>query len=364
MAVKITLKILKNIAKGMNEDLDLEPPIDLDGVKLNDLREDIVETGEDLIVDDAQFFDDATVDVLMEMGVTIPWMFDATEDEDEDEDEAEMTAEVIEDEPEEEVIEEPKKERPQAKNKKAKKEKKSKAKKSKTIPISKYALMIPEMDQDQFNDLKEDIQQNGQQVAILMFNGEIIDGRSRYLACLETNTAPIFEDWDGKEDDLLTFVMSMNLKRRHLSAAQRAALGAEILPELEEIGMKKQKSAGRGKKSKEKFRATEEAAKITGSTSNAVSTAKKVKKESPETFEKMKKGKTTIASAKKKTKTKKKVVSIKTFEGKLDNRCESFLEVAEELTAFVKENELKIGYKKELASAVKKVQALLDSLPE
>jgi hypothetical protein len=168
-------------------------------------------------------------------------------------------------------------------------------KKKEDIEIHPLALIIPEMDREQFDNLRADIKENGLKVPIITKNGRIIDGRSRYLACKQLGLTPDFLEWAGKEKDILEQVISLNVKRRHLSSSQRAALAAELLPQFEKVGKQKQVEGGKGKKSEDKFRATEEVAKVVGSSKGSVTIAKRVRKEDPDTFEKMKTGTTTIS---------------------------------------------------------------------
>jgi hypothetical protein len=75
--------------------------------------------------------------------------------------------------------------------------------------------------------LVEDIQARGLLVDIMTCKGEILDGRNRYRACRDAAVAPRFTEWDGKGSPL-DFVVSMNLRRRHLSNGQRAMIAAKL----------------------------------------------------------------------------------------------------------------------------------------
>ena len=89
------------------------------------------------------------------------------------------------------------------------------------------AQIFPLMQGEEFESLKKDIKDNGLREPIwLDQNGWIIDGRNRHRACIETDTQPVFRTYTGK--DLINFVVSMNLHRRHLSEAQRSVVGAKI----------------------------------------------------------------------------------------------------------------------------------------
>lgn len=87
--------------------------------------------------------------------------------------------------------------------------------------------VFPLMLESELAELASDIKANGLREPIwLDADGRIIDGRNRYLACQRAGVEPTFRTYDG--DDPITFAVSMNLKRRHLSESQRAAVAAQI----------------------------------------------------------------------------------------------------------------------------------------
>ena len=98
------------------------------------------------------------------------------------------------------------------------------------------ADIFPMMSGDEYDALKADIAQNGQREPIWLHpDGRIVDGRNRHRACVDLNIAPHFRTWDGT-GSLVSLVVSLNLHRRHLTSGQKAIIGAEILPLLEEEG--------------------------------------------------------------------------------------------------------------------------------
>src|SRR5690349_6175265 len=94
------------------------------------------------------------------------------------------------------------------------------------------AALFPLMEGEDFAALVEDIRENGLLEPIWTHDGQIIDGRNRYRACEAAGVKPHFRQWDGT-GSLVAFVVSLNLKRRHLTAAQRAMVAVDLLPLLE-----------------------------------------------------------------------------------------------------------------------------------
>jgi len=190
--------------------------------------------------------------------------------------------------------------------KKIKEEKKKPAKKEKKViklEFHEYANLFPDMSDDEFDEIVKDMNENGfrSDRPIILFGGKIADGKNRYKAANIVGIDAEYTNFDGTKEELFKHVIALNLKRRHLTPAQRASLAVELLPGFEKEAKEQQKAGGKGKKTDKPIRATEKAAKATGSTKEAVSAAKKVKAKAPEKFDDMKKGKTTIAKAKRET---------------------------------------------------------------
>lgn len=96
----------------------------------------------------------------------------------------------------------------------------------------KLSNIFPLMEGENFDGFVEDMRLHGQLEIGVLFEGKILDGRNRYRAC------QILEiPFDCKElpdgVSALDYVISINLHRRHLTTAQRAAIGLLLLPEEE-----------------------------------------------------------------------------------------------------------------------------------
>lgn len=173
------------------------------------------------------------------------------------------------------------------------------------IEFHPAANIFPMMTGSEFEALKTNIEQNGLIQPIYLFNKQIIDGRNRYLACLEMGVQPIFRDYEGKEKDLLAFVISLNLQRRHLNTSQKACLAVELLPELERItkaNLSSKMSAIRKGQDLSSLTKPENsrniAAQSFGVSGGYISLAKQIRESNLELFEQIKNGSLSLQKAK------------------------------------------------------------------
>ena len=91
-----------------------------------------------------------------------------------------------------------------------------------------YADLFPSMTAAEFAALKADIQAYGQREPITTWRGMVVDGRHRERACHELGRPVTAREFDGDERELLAFVISLNVQRRHLNESQRAMVAARI----------------------------------------------------------------------------------------------------------------------------------------
>lgn len=105
--------------------------------------------------------------------------------------------------------------------------------------LNNYAIhpaadRFPLMPEAELRALAADIRENGLREPILMFDGQVIDGRNRLVACHLAGVEPRFEPWQPghDEDTPTTYIWSRNGVRRHLTQSQKAALAAILADEI------------------------------------------------------------------------------------------------------------------------------------
>ena len=84
--------------------------------------------------------------------------------------------------------------------------------------------LFPRLSGQEFQNLVEDIAQNGLREPIILHEGMILDGGNRYRACIEAGIKPEFMKFGG--GNLVAYVLSANLHRRHMTPGQQAAIVA------------------------------------------------------------------------------------------------------------------------------------------
>ena len=197
------------------------------------------------------------------------------------------------------------------------------------LTFHQYCNLLPDMSPDDFDALKDDISQNGLINPIMLLNGQILDGKHRYLACKAVSIEPKFTTFSGDDEQALHYVISQNISRRHLEKSQRAALAVSAKYEFEKILKQKQKDAGalagvlggRGnKKESEHYKenmetlqaklpegfldkkpaeqSRDKAAKLYNVCSRYISDAERVKNKDAAVFEKVRNGKFNLQEAK------------------------------------------------------------------
>lgn len=167
------------------------------------------------------------------------------------------------------------------------------------------AELFPMLPPAELKELAADIKDHGLLHGIVLFGGQLLDGRNRLVACGMAEVQPQFEHYRGTLSPT-EYVLATNLKRRQLTASQRATIAAEAMPLLEaeaEEQRRKKISASRSGETVAKLppseKSRERAASIANVSPRYVQDAKRIKEEAPEVFAEVQSGAKTISQAKK-----------------------------------------------------------------
>ena len=174
--------------------------------------------------------------------------------------------------------------------------------------------------------LADDIAANGLNQPIVIYNGRILDGRNRARACEMAGVAVDTVEWDDPGCGPVAWVVSQNVRRRHLTATQRATLAVDLLPELEAEALQRKAAGGRGGLNQDvekiphlpESRSRDRAAELVQVNERYVSDAKKVAAESPELLGQMRAGEISLTDAKRQIKADKQAKERKENEAKVE----------------------------------------------
>lgn len=104
------------------------------------------------------------------------------------------------------------------------------------MEFHEYANIFPLMGEEEMARLVEDVREKGLLEQIVVFEGKVLDGRNRWVACerlgIEDEAEREAVEYDeifvgATRDDAFKFVISKNLVRRHLTAGQIGIIAAK-----------------------------------------------------------------------------------------------------------------------------------------
>ena len=152
---------------------------------------------------------------------------------------------------------------------------------------------FPLIEGDEFEGLVADIKKKGslEQPIALSHDGEtLVDGRNRYHACIKAGVEPKFhrldESYQGAK--LIDYIVSVNVKRRHLDSGQLAFVALALEPIYAALAKERQgertdlKPKANIVADRRQSKASEQAAKAVGGSGRGVSKAKKVRAVAPD----------------------------------------------------------------------------------
>jgi hypothetical protein len=144
-------------------------------------------------------------------------------------------------------------------------------------PIHPLAKEFPMLSAQELQELAEDINVRGQLTPILTYQGAILDGRNRWVACRMAGVEP--QTTEYTEADPVGHIKSANILRRHLTTAERACL-AELLATASHGDDHSGSESTLGKTAKE-----------LDVSRTSVATVRKIKKKSAKAYDDLKRGK-------------------------------------------------------------------------
>ena len=107
---------------------------------------------------------------------------------------------------------------------------------SKEIRFHRFCTIFPPASEAALKDLADSIKTHGLQEDIITLDGEILDGRNRYLACKIAGVEPVFEEY-GEDMNPIEYVFYKNFQRRHLTDGQRAMVAQDAYARMKEEGI-------------------------------------------------------------------------------------------------------------------------------
>lgn len=88
------------------------------------------------------------------------------------------------------------------------------------------ANIFPLIDGQSYKDLMADVLKHGVREPVWLYEGQILDGRNRYRAAVAMGVHCPVQEYTGQ--DATSFVISLNIHRRHLSETQRGNVAAKL----------------------------------------------------------------------------------------------------------------------------------------
>ena len=167
--------------------------------------------------------------------------------------------------------------------------------------LHRYCAELPEIHTEDFDELVEDIRRHGLNNPIVLYKEKILDGRTRYEACVKAGVEPIFIEFeevcpavnkaksDSERNDIaLNWVISQNVHRRHLNESQKAMMISKL------TGLRVGQSKANARTSGNSAITQGEAATQASISRRLVISANKIRKECPRKIPSIESGKKTI----------------------------------------------------------------------
>jgi 16S rRNA G966 N2-methylase RsmD len=153
------------------------------------------------------------------------------------------------------------------------------------------AELFPLLEGKEYDALVTSIREHGLEHALVRAkDGRLLDGRNRFRACADAGVEPRFVTYDG--DDLVDYIVRVNVIRRHLSYGQRCFVARDALP-LAEAEAKKRSTQAPGEprgtklspmadRPQETGLARDQVARTIGVSGRGVARAKRIGEQAPD----------------------------------------------------------------------------------
>lgn len=184
------------------------------------------------------------------------------------------------------------------------------------MKVHKLAEVFPTMPPEQYEAFRKDVETQGVLTPIVVYKGEIIDGRHRWTASREVGRECPTVEWEPTSTspadidmELWDYLVSLNAHRRHLDKSQWAMIAVEGSKFIEEkakermlSGKKPDPEATLPQGSDRAPQSRDVVAAKVGVSGRTIQKAKNVRDADPELAEKVKQGKITVTQAEKEIK--------------------------------------------------------------
>lgn len=90
------------------------------------------------------------------------------------------------------------------------------------LTVHPFARLIPLISLGDLDRLYDDVREHGVNEPLIMFEGQVLDGRNRLAVASVLGVPVTLKDFEGTKDEARAFVWSANVARRHLTIPQIA----------------------------------------------------------------------------------------------------------------------------------------------
>jgi hypothetical protein len=97
------------------------------------------------------------------------------------------------------------------------------------LPFHPDANVFDLMKGAEFDELVADVKQHGLREPIVTFEEKVIDGRNRARACAKAGVKPHYRPFQGEAKDVVAFIISANIHRRHLTPEDKRDLLGKLI---------------------------------------------------------------------------------------------------------------------------------------